>query len=271
MRWKSASHYFFALTMIAVGIIGIFGPGSAGVWAGVPKSLPDQELLSYLCSFVALACGVGLLSRRTASAAALVLLAYLIVWTILFKLPLIVRHPFVEVAYQTCGENAVMIAGAWALYVWFAKDAPNWKLRWPAGQSGLRAAHLLYGLALVAFGFSHFAYVNLTAPLVPSWLPGPVFWAYLTGAIYVIGGIAVVTGIAASLAAALSAFQIAVITIVVWGPVIASGHAAVPDLQETVLSWALTAAAWVVATSYERSWLTRLAMGTFATRRLARG
>jgi uncharacterized membrane protein len=271
MSWKTASHLFFALTMIAVGVIGFAGGSFAPILAGVPKTFPDRQVVAHACNALLIVCGAGLLAKRSAAPAALVLLLYLIVWTLLFKVPLVIRQPLVEVGYQTCGENLVLIAGAWILYVSSASQSKQWNFRIVGGQLGIRIAHRLYGLALIAFGLSHFAYLNLTAPLVPAWLPAPVFWAYLTGTIYVATGIAVVTGIVASLGAALSALQIAIITLLVWGPMVLAGHLSRFNWQETVVSWSLTAAAWVVATSYvNHPWLKRLGFGALPSTRLAR-
>lgn len=258
--------------MVAIGVIGLVSGGFAPIWAGVPKSLPDRHLLAYLCTFISLACGAGLMMKRTAAPAALALLVYLTIWTVLFKIPIIVRQPLVEVSYQTCGENAVLIAAAWCLYAGLTSGGSRRRMNFLMGDTGLGMAHLLYGLALIAFGFSHFAYLNLTAPLVPAWLPVHIFWAYFTGSIYLITGLAIAIGVAAGLAAAVSAFQIGMITLLVWGPGLLSGHVTTDAWEETVISWALTAAAFVVATSYNsHPWLKRLGYGALVMRRMARG
>src|SRR5581483_8762018 len=103
----------FALTMIAVSAIGYINGSFAPILAGVSHSLPDRQLLSYACNAFLLGCGAGLLVGRTATWAALVLLVYLIVRTVLFKIPFIIRAPLVEVSYQTTGENLVLVAAAW--------------------------------------------------------------------------------------------------------------------------------------------------------------
>jgi uncharacterized membrane protein len=243
MDWKAASRIFFAVTMIAIGIIGFAGGGFAAIWEPVPKAAPGRELLAYLCALVALACGAGLLVRRTAAAAALVLLISLLVWTVLFKAPFIVRAPLEEVSYQSTGENLVLVAAAWILLAEFASTP-----KILAGTGGLRIAYLLYGLALIAFGLSHFVYLDMTAPLVPGWLPGPsIFWAYLTGGIYFAAGVMVAAGIAVRLGAMIAAVQIALITLLVWGLMIFAGPLSQMHWQETIVSWALTAGAWVIA------------------------
>jgi hypothetical protein len=75
MDWKAASRIFFAVTMIAVGVIGLAGGGFAAIWEPVPDTVPGRQLLAYLCALTALACGAGLLTKRMAGPAALVLLA----------------------------------------------------------------------------------------------------------------------------------------------------------------------------------------------------
>ena len=261
MQWMKISQIVFGLTMIGIGIIGLVGGGFAPIWAGVPKALPDRQLLAYACTFVSLACGAGLLLKRTAAPASFALLVYLIVWTALFEVPFIIHAPLVEVSYQMCGENAVLISAAWFLLAWSARDQDAGILARIGGPVGVRIARLLYGLALLAFGFSHFAYLDLTAPLVPAWLPGHVFWAYFTGAVYLLTGLAVASGFAARLGTALSALQISLITILVWGPFLLAGEMSAMHWQETVVSWALTAASWVVAASFDGSrWFEPLAL-----------
>ncbi len=256
MRIVSVGHAVFAATLIALGVTSLITGEFAAIWQPVPQGIAGREALIYLCAFVSLACGIGVLWKPGADTAARVLFVYLLLWMLLFKLPYILRAPGIEVNYQSCGETAVLVAGAWVLY---AGCAGGWDRRWlrfAVADRGIRLARVLYALALIAFGLSHFAYVNLTAPLVPRWLPAHAAWAYLTGSAYLAAAVAVLAGLWARLAAALSALQMGLFTVLVWVPAVAWGPASASQRAELVVSWALTAAAWVVADSYrDTPWL----------------
>jgi uncharacterized membrane protein len=249
MRIASAGHALFAAIMIALGIQGWVKGDFTAVWQPVPKGAPAREVLIYLCASISLASGVGLLWRRTAAVAARLLLAFLVLWFLLWRVRPLFLTTLVEGSWS-CGETMAMMAGAWVLFAAFATDWDRQRLGFAIGDKGVRIARVLYGLALIPFGYAHFAYLKHTADMVPGWLPWHLGWAYFTGATFVAASVGILLGVFARLAAALSALQMGLFGLLVWLPALAAGPLNTFQQGEIATTLALTAAGWVVAESY---------------------
>ena len=248
MRIASTGRAIFAVTMTGIGIIGLLHRNFVPLWNPAPKVSAGSLLVS-LSSLISLSAGIGLLIRRTAGAAARVLLATFLLWLLLFRLPNFLLVPAFEACWSVF-PLAVMLAAAWVLYVWFATDWDRNYLSSVIGSNGLRIARMLYGLSLIFFGAAHFIDVKDTVSLIPNWLPGHLFWAYFTGCAFIAAGVAALTGLCARLAVTLSVLQLTLFLFLVWLPIVARGSKNPFQWSETLLNVALIAGGRVVAESY---------------------
>jgi len=113
-----------------------------------------------------------------------------------------------------------------------------------------RACQLAFGICVLIWGGAHFIYRNLTAPLVPKWLPpSQVFSGYLTGICFVAAGLAILTGIKARLAATLLTTMIASFGLLVNDRVLLDDLSNHWNWSESALNLALIGVAWAMANS----------------------
>jgi len=235
-----------AVGLLALGVLALRYGDFAMVWQPVPEWLPARHAVAYASGILMLGLGIGLLFRATASLAARVLFPYLILWACL-KLPAIFVAPQIEGVWLGLGELTLLLAGGWMLFCRLVEVPPTSKWRFLAGDSGMRAARILFGLSAIPVGLSHLVYVKQTADFVPAWLPFRTGWAYLTGVGQMAAGLGVLFSVLPWLAAAAEAGMITCFTLMVWLPAIA--HAPKERLNWTAffISWIIGASAWIVA------------------------
>jgi uncharacterized membrane protein YphA (DoxX/SURF4 family) len=175
----------------ALAILSVMSGDFAYTWQPVPKAFPGREVLARVTGALLLAGILGTLSPAVRSGALRLLLALMLAW-LLLHLPPIIARPLNLGAWLGLAEIGAVTLAVWALVLKARGSADNarpWIFR-------------LFGVAAIVFGSSHFAYPQITAGLVPSWIPGPLFWAYATGVAHAAGGIALLTGYRRRLAAA---------------------------------------------------------------------
>lgn len=246
-RFAQVARAGFASAMIALGVIGVAFHDFAIVWGPVPKWVPWPSVLAGIWAVPPLVAGIALLFRRTAVAASRVLLVFVGLWWLLFKVPPVLEAPRTEGGWLVCGMIGMALVAAWILW------AETGGRPLPPDGRDMRRARILFGLALIPVGLSHFVYVSLTVPLVPSWLPDPLAWAYFTGACHLAAGLGLLFGVVPWLAARLEAAMLAIFTVVVWIPVLVAAPDSRSNWREICVSWLLTAATAVIAAHLPRA------------------
>jgi uncharacterized membrane protein len=236
----------FALGMVGLGVLALIYGDFALVWQPVAPWVPGRTALAYASGVLMVLAGAGLLLRATASWSTRVLFPYLVVWALL-KVPALVVAPKIEGVWLGFGELAVLLAGGWVLFARLDGVRENSWLGFAAGDRGIRLAKYLFAVWVIPIGLSHFFYTKATIDLIPAWMPGRMFWAYLTGAGHVAAGLGVLFSVVPRVAVLAEAAMLSVITLLVWAPAVVAGPKVRMPWTAFWISWAITAAVWVLA------------------------
>jgi uncharacterized membrane protein YphA (DoxX/SURF4 family) len=237
----------YGLGVMALGMIGLaWGDFVAG--QPVPKHFLGRTALAYAAAAFMLVAGAAIAWRRTAAWGAAALAAYYaLVVVILMNGRLVLAHYAVYGTYENLAEQLAITAGGLIVYAASAGIDAGTAARLT------RLGQLAFGICALIFGGAHFFYMNLTAPLVPKWLPPTQeFWATATGVFHIAAGVAILAGVQARLAAVLLTVMFASFTPLVHLPMLLADHASHMNWTENAFNLILTGVAWVVADSLAR-------------------
>lgn len=237
----------YGLGVLALGMVSLAW-GDFDLGQPVPKNFPDRIVLAYAAAAFMLVAGAVVEWRRTAAWGAAALTAYYaLIVVILMNGRLVLAHYTEFGSYSGTAEQLAIAAGGLIVY------AANARIDTAQAARLTRLGQLAFGVCALLFGGAHFFYMNLTAPLVPPWLPpSQVFWGYATGVGHIAAGLAILTGVRARLAAILLTVMYASFTPLVHLPMLLAHSSSHVNWSENALNLALTGVAWVVADSLAR-------------------
>jgi uncharacterized membrane protein len=237
----------YGLGVMAVGMaclaFGEFDPGQP-----VPEHFPARTALAYAAGALLVVAAAAVEWRRTTAWGAAALTTYYALFVvILTNGRLLLRDYAVFGTYENIAIQLSIVSGALIVYATTARIDATLAARLT------RLGRLAFGICALVFGAAHFVYMNLTAPLVPKWLPPTQeFWGYVTGVAFVAAGVAILTGVQARLSAILLTAMLASFALLVHEPMLLADHSIHYNWTESAENLAVTGAAWVVADSLAR-------------------
>jgi uncharacterized membrane protein len=142
--------------------------------------LPAIPWVAYLFGAIWIACGVGLLFKRTVQKSALVLGSLLFVCAIVLDAPKAAVVPGDVSLRTTLLEPLSLACLAWLV------PPPGTIPAWLA-----RGSRYLLALSLIIFGIDHFIVLAFIAALIPAWIPWHVFWSAFFGVAFIAAGVSI--------------------------------------------------------------------------------
>ena len=183
--------------------------------------------------------GVAIQFRVIAQTAAVVLATIYFIFAV-SCLPAIVAAPRVYNSYGNFFEQFSLATGAALAYAWVSSPGTREAL--------YRMSRIFFGSCVLSFAIEQAVYFHPTASLVPRWLPpGQAFWAGATTAFFALGAVALLANRKAPLAARLLTAMLLIFGLLVWAPLVLSHPHDPANWSETVETFAIAGAAWVLA------------------------
>ena len=231
---------------VALGALGVASGDFASIWHPVPPDVPGRQTLAYVAALYLLAAGAATCWRRTARAGASALAALYLVFAALW-VRRVIGFPQLYGTWGGMLEQLVpVIAGGVIALA-------------PAGDSSAEAARaaeigrMLLGVCALSFGVTHFTALPQTAAMVPAWIaPGQRFWAILTGVCDLLAGLALLSGVAATLAARLLTAMLVGFGAFVWAPRLLARPVPHEAWGGNAINLVLAGAVWSVADAIAR-------------------
>lgn len=244
-NWEfRTARVLLAAALGALGVIALAFPGPLGGWMPLPEWLPAADALGRLMGLLLFLLGAALLALPDPARALAGVGGLLAAWILVLHPARLAASGFSLGAWLGVAEVAAVAAACWLLKrllerrVWAAE---------PRDRATTSLSLGVYGAALVVFGACHFVYLDITASMVPDWMPGRPALAMLTGIAHIAAGLALLSGVQDRIAMRLLTAMFASFVLLVHVPRIGADPGNRGEWLLLATSLLLTASAWIVA------------------------
>jgi hypothetical protein len=244
----------FAAGIAGLGALSLIHGAFVAGLEPVSPNLAGAAVIARLSGLILLTAAGGLLFRRTARIAAIVLTAILFGWIVVLHAPKLAMHLRAGGLWTAAFETFALAGAAWLLAGMATAERTVLGTLDKALAAGTWLGPICFGVSLPVFGALHFIYHDIVAGFIPAWLPAPQFWAYFTGAAHAAAGIGILTRIQGRLAATLAGAMYASWVLILHIPRVLADIHNRQEWTSLFVATALTGAAWLVAGRLARSW-----------------
>ena len=209
---------FYAIPM------GVFGAehlvDAADISGGVPSWMPAHLFWTYLVGIALIAAALSIILEKYAKLAATLLGCMFLIFVALIHIPNIVAMHGARLFWAICLRDISFSGGAFALAGSLSRPSPA------DGEPRLvTLGRFFVGIPAIFFGVVSLLHPQIVpgvplARVTPTWIPGHIFWAYLSGAVLVVTGACIVVNQKARLAATCLGIMILLLMLFVYLPIL---------------------------------------------------
>lgn len=173
------ARYLFALAVLAFGLILLLHLISPVIPAGGEPFFVRSRFWAWIIGVILVATAAGMATEKYAKWSALLLAFAFLLRAVIVYIPEVIAAPRNPNTWGFVLELLGICGAALAIY----------------GGSLEKLGRVFYSVELVGFAVQHFMYAQFVATLVPSWIPGHLFFAYFVGVALCAGAVSILTGI----------------------------------------------------------------------------
>jgi|HubBroStandDraft_6_1064221.scaffolds.fasta_scaffold06229_6 uncharacterized membrane protein len=248
-RLLGLGRFLFAIPMVGFGLQYVGYGHYLGGLPPVPPWTPGGAVGAYLTGVVLIAAGLSIIANWKARFSAAVL-------GLVFLFCVLLLHTWRLSSVINSGndrtralEPLALAGAAFMLAATMAVDWPNSR-GWNAAVEWLsKLGRWIFAGSMVIFGVQHFMYAGFIATLVTPWIPGHLFWVYLTGVGMIVAGLCIAIKKFGGLAATWLGIMFLLWVIVLHGPRVAAQPRNADELSSLLVALAMGGASFVVARS----------------------
>lgn len=185
----------------------------------VPSWIPWHLFWAYLVGTALIAASLSIVTKKHSVLAATLLSAMIFSFVLLIHIPNFVASPKDRILFAIVLRDSSFSGGALMRAV---AQAQEWPKRVSQGLTAL--VRYIIGVTVVVFGAEHFLHPECVPvvplkQLMPSWIPGHLFLAYVTGAVLIACGLSMILNWRARLASTWLGIYIFVVVMLVYLPI----------------------------------------------------
>ena len=220
---------------------------TAGIASIVPKWMPAHTFWAYLVGIALIAAALSITLKIQARLAATLLGAMFCCFVLMIHIPNIVASKGDRFLWAVGLRDIAFGGGA------FAFAASQMKAKSTNGGQGLATvARFFVGIPALFFGVEHFLHPTFATgvplqKIMPEWIPGRLFWAYLAGAVLIASGACLVANRKTREAATYLGVMIFLLVLFEYLPVLIASPVDIVSLNYVFDTLAFSGAALVLA------------------------
>jgi hypothetical protein len=180
----------FAIAMACFGLHFLtYASGYAATSPG-PPWIPGRPLWAYLWGAGLVLASISIATKKRANCAGIALGIALFLLAVLVYIPRLaanIHNP----APWTSGFELLAICGG-ALVIAGSSQSSNFHFPDSSPGPTIVLGRYLFAISLLVFATQHFLYARFISTLIPSWIPGHLFWAYFVGVAFFATALAII-------------------------------------------------------------------------------